>query len=501
MKKRYTPFVILLLISVGLLSCSKWLDIDPKLDVFEETLFEDARGYYAALNGLYVTLSSEPLYGKELSWGAMEAWGRGYTLHIPENKTYNDMAEFDYGTSEVKKITASIWLSCFNVIAEANNLIEKLEKDQTTAFPVGDVVKNMILGEAYAIRAMMHFEAVRIFARSPVSDHGGVSAFVPFVDKYPSKVNTPLPTKEILARVIADLEKAKALIEPFDTDPRYPGNISYNSISNVGYRLKLTDRDGGADDEFFRYRANRLSYYPMVQLLARVCLYAGDNDKAFEYANEIVTLVDKKKPYDFINPAYIGDPTILDVVEPRLHSEILFGAYNLKLKDRVKLYFDPMEQSGRWLLRVNDKLGIFADNLNDCRLKAIPQDFSTKYSARGKDEKQMLAAQSLIPVLRFLECFYIAAESVLDKDKGKAVEIFNKAVTARNNPGYKVDVNISREDFIEALVKEYRREFLSEGVMVFVYKRLNLPLRDNGTTVDHMGRLVMPIPDSEAGVK
>ncbi len=499
MKKRYILSMILLaFVSV---SCDKWLDVKPELDIYEETLFEKTQGYYVALNGLYIDIAQAELYGQELSWGAIEAWGRSYTLHETGHKGYNQIMKFEYDQSEAKSIGASIWLSCYKVIAEANNLIQNLEQDKEIKFKYGDATKNMILAEAYAIRAMMHFELVRIYAKAPIDDEGGVSSFVPYVTEYPSRLNLPIPTKELLRHLIADLEKAKEWVKPFDTDPEYPGYISYQ-YGTLGVRIKLDDGGGyspQADDEFFRYRANRLSYFPITQLLARVCLYAGEKDKAYENANEIVTMAERKTTYNFVAPGYIGDPMTLTTVEPRLQTEMLFGSYNAKLSDLTEKYFGA--KAGNYTLKVNDKVNIFSTNPNDVRLAAIPRDIITKYSLDGKVQDNMVAAKSLIPVLRFPECYYIAAESIFDKDKARAIELFNKVVEARNNAVYDLDMNVDKADFMEAIVREYRREFIGEGQMVYVYKRLNLPLRENGTTVPHNGKLVMPIPDSEAGLQ
>ena len=75
---------------------------------------------------------------------------------------------------------------------------------------------------------------------------------MPYVTKYPSLVNAPVPTKEMLQYLISDLEKAKELIKPFDTDRQYPGG---DLFSGSAAKLKL---DGGASsntavDEFFQY--------------------------------------------------------------------------------------------------------------------------------------------------------------------------------------------------------------------------------------------------------
>lgn len=497
MKKRYIINIVLLAFIFS--SCDKWLDVKPELDIYEETLFEKAQGYYIALNGLYIDMSGQNLYGKELTWGAVEAWGHSYRLNEGAHQSYLELVNFEYDKGEAKSIAASIWLDSYKVIAEANNLIQGLENDGEVKFKYGDVTRNMILAEAYAIRALMHFELLRIFAKAPVADNGGETAFIPYVTTYPSIVNPLIATKNILKHLIADLEKAKEWIKPFDTDVQYPGGKSFNSLN--ASRVKL---DNGAGDildvdEFFNYRANRLNYYAISHLLARVCLYAGENDKAFKYANEVINVVNEGRKLRFVAPGYIGDPLELNTIEPRLHSEILFAPYNSELSSWTEKYFSSSARD--WLLVLNDKSGIFSENTNDIRLKAIPQNMVTKFSLEGRNESNMIAAKSLEPVLRFPECYYIAAEAVFDKDKALAVAIFNKAVDARNNSVYNLRVDVDKDSFMEALIKEYRREFLCEGQMVYVYKRLNIPLRENGTTVAHNGKLVMPVPDTEAGVQ
>ena len=480
-------------------SCDKWLDVKPELDIYEETLFEKAQGYYIALNGLYIDMSGQNLYGQELTWGAIEAWGRSYNLKENAHKNYLQIVNFEYDKKEAQSIAASIWLDSYKVIAEANNLIQNLENDGEVKFKYGDVTKNMILAEAYAIRAIMHFELLRIFAKAPIVDNGGESAFIPYVTKYPSIVNSPVETKNVLKYLIADLEKAKEWIKPFDTESQYPGGEVFNGSYVTKVKLDNGFGEGTSVDEFFRYRANRLNYFAISQLLARVCLYAGEKDKAFENANEVIKVVNKGISLKFVAPGYIGDPMVLSTIEPRLHSEMLFAPYNLKLSKWTDNYFSSTARDN--LLELNDKSGIFAANTNDVRLKAIPKDMVTKFSLEGRDESNMIAAKSLEPVLRFPECYYIAAEAIFDKDRAQAVEIFNKVVDARNNSVYDLDVDVDKDSFMEALVREYRREFLCEGQMVYVYKRLNLPLRENGTTVAHDGKLVMPVPNTEAGVQ
>ena len=500
MKARY---IIILLTSLLLFSsCEEWLDVKSDLDIYETTLFEEAEGYYAALNGLYMKMGGQNLYGQQLTYGAVEAWSRMYELNEDTHKGWLEIANFEYNNTEAKNIANNIWLSAFNVIAEANNLIQNLSNDTETSFPDGEVSRNMILGEAYAIRAMMHFEVVRIFAQAPAVDNGA-SSYVPYVSTFPSKVNTPLPTSEVLEKIIADLELAKDLIAPMDT---LEGNMGYVSFqyNNVSYRLDLNDGYvTSVDDDFFKYRAHRLNYWAVTQVLARACLYAGNLDKAYQYANEIVEMVESNQHYSFTYPSAIACPVFTYSAEPRLHKEMLLGLYHEDFGDLSNYYWEIGSYSYLNIADVND---IFAANMADVRFTGgFYAGYLMKYywnvtEETGGNVTRMNAVKNFIPVLRFPECYYIAAESIFDKDPSRAIEIFNLMVDARSNTALELSPGISKEAFMDAIVSEYRREFIGEGYLVYVYKRLNIPIRENGTEIDHHQQLVMPIPDNEAAI-
>lgn len=495
-------YIILSLLCIGLGGCNSWLDVTSDQEVYEESMFEESRGYYTALNGLYILMSEGTLYGANLSYGAMEAWSRSYDLDNNNLTTFLDLANLKYENSGPKSLGEAIWLRCYKIIAEANNLIQALEADKNVVFKHGDATRNMVLGEAYAIRSLMHFEVVRVFTKAPVIDGGGVTATVPYVTEYPSRVNPPVPTKEILASVIKELEKARELVKPFDTESEYPGSLSYLD-RNVDRRLKLEVTGDitvtHASEEFFRYRADRLGYYPMTLLLARVCLYAGDKDKAYEYASEIVEMVNTQTIYDFTAPGFIGNPEIaISSVHPRLHEEIIWGLYNSKLTDLTESYFGESVTTNK--LRIKDPNDLF-DNANDVRLKAIVDRMPTKFSITGSNESDMKRASTTIPVMRIPEAYFIAAECVFEKDKEKALELFHTVLKKRLNEVYSLPTDVDRVRFMDALVEEYRREFLCEGQLIFLYKRLNIPIRITGGEFAHDGKLVIPVPDTEAGIE
>ena len=480
------------------LSCSNWLEVNPELEVYEETMFENEQGYFMAVNGVYAMLSEQNLYGQELLFGAMEAWGRVYELNDLYHKGYYAMATFDYENTYAKGYAETIWQKCYRVIAETNNIIQNLEGDTKIKFTNGEVTRNMILGELYAVRALMHFELIRIFAQAPILDEGGITAMIPYVTEFPSRINEPMPTKEVLTNILSDLKKAQELVRPFDTDPSMPGY----SICTAPIECKLKPNVNTIYSElnrieFFRYRIHRLNYFAITHLYARAALYAGDKETAFEQANILVEWIKTGKPCKFTLLGYMGDPVNQLPCEPKLQNEILFGGNNTDFPDWAEQAFWKTSQSS---LNIKGKAFIFEDNSNDIRLKSIPGTKVTKFVIDGRDEKNIAKWENLIPIFRIPESFLIAAEAIMDKDMKKAVEIYNYFVEARGNSVYKFSIEAlpSPNDFLEALVKEYRREYIGEGQMVFVYKRLNIPLRDGGVLVDHYGKLVLPVPDSES---
>ena len=69
MKKR---IYILLTSLITLISCDKWLDVAPNTDVPAKELFTTENGFMSSLAGLYIVMTEEDTYGKNLSFGLVE---------------------------------------------------------------------------------------------------------------------------------------------------------------------------------------------------------------------------------------------------------------------------------------------------------------------------------------------------------------------------------------------------------------------------------------------
>ena len=69
---------LILGLSFFMFSCNEWLNVEPEDEISEEKLFSTGNGFRHALNGIYYSMESINLYGKNLTWGDVDALGQVY---------------------------------------------------------------------------------------------------------------------------------------------------------------------------------------------------------------------------------------------------------------------------------------------------------------------------------------------------------------------------------------------------------------------------------------
>ena len=235
--KRYTLMLFLFVILFS--RCNSWLAVEPTDKVDDEKLFSDYRGFRNSLNGIYQALSSSELYGRELSWGFLSCLEQSYEDNSI-GTDYEKVKSYDYEDTNVKSVISGIWLKGYRVIANCNKLIEEIQKKDSSFFPQGALEKNLILGEALAIRGFVHFDLVRMFAPAPVTKDD--SPYIPYFTEYPSKFEKKLATSEIIRLAIEDMERARDLVAANDTLV----NVMF-SLSSVANRFRTNGSAKGGD--------------------------------------------------------------------------------------------------------------------------------------------------------------------------------------------------------------------------------------------------------------
>lgn len=158
--KRYIATIILAIVLLLNFSCTDWLDVKPVDRMSEDQLYSTEAGFRQALNGIYVELNHADLYGDELLVNTVEILHNGINSALWNITKPISSAEFDYTTDYAKKCGSRIWEKAYALIANVNKLLKNADshKDLFT----GDSY-DLITGEAYALRAFLHFDLLRLF--------------------------------------------------------------------------------------------------------------------------------------------------------------------------------------------------------------------------------------------------------------------------------------------------------------------------------------------------
>lgn len=507
MKKIYTILFASCLAGISLSSCSDWLDVRPADEIKEEYLFETGNGYRTALNGIYRKLATFDLYGSNLSWGLIDGWGFVYDLSKASDrgggKAMKKLAKFNYKNSELVPTTDAMWSAAWNIIANCNNLAQQVAEEDTTLFYKGKQEKNLILGEAIALRAYMHFDLLRIYAPSPAMNPGD-RIFIPYVDKYPSYLADRQTVSYCLDHIIADLVEAQRILQDVDKSSEF---------TLVG---RFT-RSPGGEERFVRYRGYHLNYHAVTAALARVYLYAGQPEKAYEAAKLLIDINADKGYYKAVTSSYSG-PQNIENGNIKMYEDIIFAIYSTDQTDwdmeanhASDNVTKPNDES---YLAWNDAMvAKFFDSErdNDWRLKyQLGPNTSSFYRSlkyKKQDEGSSFGKENstMVPMIRMSEVYYIAAEAIYDTDKELAKSYLKTVKQGRGIRTPDFSKSDTKQEFINLIVNDARREFFGEGQTFFLYKRLkrNLEGGDKRQFVEYPAiedNMVLPLPDSESNI-
>lgn len=206
MKKLSYIFLILSLMT-GLSACKNFLEVkpqDPALTLVEDS-FKNKNDFQRMLTSCYDAARSNNFFGGTLVFASdFMADDIDGTLF-----TGDWGSVYGHRTSTFIPITSEIWQDPYIVIYRCNTLEEQLAI--TTASDLTAADKERMLGEARFLRALCHFEMVRLYGQ-PVG--GGkdndVQSGVPIRLVPDQSKLIRSTTQEVYARVLADLDEAIA---------------------------------------------------------------------------------------------------------------------------------------------------------------------------------------------------------------------------------------------------------------------------------------------------
>ncbi len=144
------------------ISCSEdFLEIDPEQNVAAENAVVDLNTLQTALNGVYSNLQSNGYYGRNL-YVMPELMADNLFLSLRNTGRYLDFNNFV--VSKEDSYVESSWNSIYEVAVNANRVIDGGE-NILEEFPGQEAQIKQLIGEAYALRSLAHFDLVRLFAQ------------------------------------------------------------------------------------------------------------------------------------------------------------------------------------------------------------------------------------------------------------------------------------------------------------------------------------------------
>lgn len=488
-------YIILSLLGLFMTAgCNDWLEVQPYDQMAEDDLLSTEDGFKKLLNGIYVDLNTDELYGQTLTVEMVEIMAGSYLIGTDATiwGDYIDLNNRNFTSDYWRTRLDNTWNKAYALIRNCNTILAKMDEHRDVF--TGDNY-NLIRGEALALRALLHFDMFRLFG--PVYKLNPEKESIPYVTTTDLQVQELLPGSEVMQHVIGDLTEAEALLA---NDP----------VITTTDHLVNHDKAG---DNFLEYRTLRLNYYAVQALLARayhyISSYEGEHQaeykaKAKAYAESIIAVAPVHFP--FVDKANILGST--DYVDRIFATEVIFGLTNVNRNLLFKNNNDP-NHSPQPVLRMDPDLleapyfgggSEYGGSTDDYRYIANWQKNGNDYYfykyADLTDASRI--ENTIVPMIRLGEMYLIIAD-LYDTVEERPI-MGSWANKLREHRGVeKMDESTYAPRYLNY---EAVRELYGEGQLFFFYKRNYSSILTVFESPSQFMRAseklyVVPLPDTE----
>lgn len=456
MKKNQIKSILLMSVLVsGTFSCEQYYE--PTIYIDEQSALSNPADVQTATVGTYAVLL-QAAYVRSVH----------FLMEYPSDEIAQGQSSADdltrayrYTHINTSAHCTNFWSQAYKVIAAANKIIAYVPDDATAEL-------RQLKGENLYLRAMMHFNLVRVFGR-PYPQNNGDNPGVPLLmDGLTEEQTTTLPrskVKEVYDSVISDLTKAADLMS--------------------------------------QSKSNSFASKEVAQaLLSRVYLYKGDNENAIRYADLVIgsgrySLVQGNDYASYFKSA------------PATNPETIFAIRHTKVQDRGfsaigSMYFSSDPSGTPKGQGVSGWAEIYASKKFYDFVTKNPEDlrngFITPYTIDGKLQyntkltpttpmyyvNKYSLQEGIInlssPVyLRLAEMYLIRAEANAKLgNSAKALEDVNLLRKRAGLSGDKLySSNLGGKTILDVVMEERWLELAFEGHRAYDLFRNNLPMERN----------------------
>lgn len=445
------------ILAASLSSCvNDWLDVAPSDGTDADAALTSSSDLAAARTGMYAALKGNSnlvdYYGQQFFvYGDVHAGDDYQYNNIGGSNRASFYYDMNYQTaSEFTSSTSSsnvAWKSPYIVIGRANRIIAAAEGGALSDAAEAKATIDQYAAEAKVLRALAHFDLVRIYGK-PYTEDQGASLGVPLVTGVLESNAKPARSTvaEVYTQVVKDLTEA----------------ISSNALA--------TETEPGY-----------VSVWGAKAILSRVYLNMGDYANALSVAEDII-----KNRKNFGAALWTRDQYFKawDASTPN-ESEFLFrlnvagstdsndlnGIGNLQQREGYKemvatkkfvdmLTSDPED--------VRNEMFLPATAAKEVATYGTNKVYLNKLRGQGGNLRNV----TIVPIIRLSEVYLTAAECAFrNNDKTKAVEYLNDLVKNRTT----TEASLATVDNItlERILIERRKELIGEGQRYFDALRNN----------------------------
>lgn len=462
MKIRNIFLAITILGCLGFASCEDILDVEPQQSIDATDAITSPQDLQGAVIGLYSIIGGPQLYGTNL-------------LLLPELLASEENIRWrgtfaGYRQVSGKNMTADnseaerTWLNAYEAINLANIILSKLDIMEDPD------ERNRIEGEALFIRAMMHFELVRLYAKAwndgnPTANLGVPIRTTPVTTEAEASALIKRSTvAQVYNQVIADLQKAKTLLPETNE--------------------------------------NRATTFAASAFLSRVYLQQQNYVGARDEANRVI----EEGPYR-LNPSvasiYTNDNTPESIFEIEQNDQNNAGTAN----DGLTTFYADMEGIGRADIVIRTEFSDENPNRyttfdlyeeDDARLNEL---FYIGFRRGSLVTGKWINFGQNIPVIRLAEMYLTRAEANFRLGTTVGATPLQDINTIRQRAGLEPLNSVSLQD----ILLERRLELAFEGFRIHDLKRTQNDLRGRDPDTGEIeyviswdaDELVLPIPRRE----
>jgi hypothetical protein len=438
----YKNLLIVLAAGSILGSCSKsFIDKSPTTSVLTPDALNTASALQSDLNGVYAEIRNVDQFGRD--WPVIgDLMADNVFLESRNSGRY--IPQFSYTVPVTDQVTEDMWAESYTGILRCNQIIDA--KVSGT-----DDIK----AQAYAIRALIYFKLVTIYATPYTKDTAAMG--VPLVLHYDVTAEPKRASVgTIYNQIVSDLTTA------FASAPKYTSSVT-------------------------------ISKYAVEGLLARVYLYMGNYTKALASANDVIN----NGPFSLVSA---GNFTSF-WANPGVHTDAVEVMFEVDC--------DPVNNNG-----FDDLGGIYINGYQDLYASA---DLVSLYSATDVRAQLLIHYKTKsgavawlvnkfpnaesndrdnLKVIRLAEVYLIAAESAARLGQNTAAQGFVNSVAEARDPGFTGYTDVDGA-LITDIVTERRKELAFEGDRLFDMNRLGLSINrvHNPGSAAAGDALTIPYPD------